>query len=206
MPAIFINYRVGANHADADVLYDELSRRFGDGSVFLASRSIRPGDQFDHVIDDALRQCDVLLAIVGPGWAVTNQYPRPDWVHFEINSMLRQNKKIIPIVIEDAKMPDYEDLPRDIKDFANIHSLSLRHYTLAVDLARIAHEVEQAVPALRGRKRNDAAKDSTSTVDRGTATVESQDRSGAIFNAKSHGNKNTINQAYNITNNERGQQ
>jgi hypothetical protein len=199
MPVVFINYRVEPNHADADVLYDEFGRNFGSDSAFMASRSIRPGNKFNEVIDKALRECQVLLAIVGPRWSVANPSPRMDWVHFEINSMLRQGKTIIPILIEEAKMPDVVDLPPDIKEFAHIHGLPLHHYALTVDLARIVAEVERTVPALSGLRQHKPVEDPGTEAVKAPADPDSEDHSGPTFKTKVRGKKNEIYQADVIT-------
>jgi len=67
----------------------ELAERFGPDAVFRASRSIPPGADFTREILDSLRQCHVLLAVMGPGWLAAGRRAGAhsgdvDWVHREI--------------------------------------------------------------------------------------------------------------------------
>jgi hypothetical protein len=64
---VFVNYRVREQGGFATLLHRELSARFGAGQVFLASRSIPPGDDFIEHIFGTLRRCEILLAVMGPG-------------------------------------------------------------------------------------------------------------------------------------------
>jgi hypothetical protein len=50
MPIVFVNYRVQEDPGYATLLHRELTQRFGVDSVFLASRSIRAGDDYTHEV------------------------------------------------------------------------------------------------------------------------------------------------------------
>jgi hypothetical protein len=64
MPKIAISYR----RADSDVtgrIFDRLVQRYGKNSVFRDIDSIPFGIDFRKVVNNALRDTDVLIAIVG---------------------------------------------------------------------------------------------------------------------------------------------
>jgi hypothetical protein len=65
---IFLNYRTGDGEDTASLIYQELSRRFGRDQVFLASRSIPPGENYVRKLPTAVRDSKVLLAVIGPRW------------------------------------------------------------------------------------------------------------------------------------------
>jgi len=68
VPAIFINYRNGDEEATATAIDQELRRRFGRDQVFRASRSIPPGEDYVPALLTAVRDSEVLLAVVGSRW------------------------------------------------------------------------------------------------------------------------------------------
>ncbi|MFD7658610.1 toll/interleukin-1 receptor domain-containing protein [Actinosynnema sp. NPDC059797] len=65
---VFVSYRTGDGDWAATLIARELESRFGADRVFLASRTIRPGDDFTEQIDRWLARSDVLLAVIGPRW------------------------------------------------------------------------------------------------------------------------------------------
>jgi hypothetical protein len=64
---IFICYRREDTAANAGRLADALVERFGRNSVFMDVDTIEPGVDFNDEIDRAIGQCDVLIALIGPG-------------------------------------------------------------------------------------------------------------------------------------------
>jgi hypothetical protein len=52
-------------------LYDWVAREFGSGDVFMDVDTIHPGADFTAALSAALAACDVLLAVIGKDWLVT---------------------------------------------------------------------------------------------------------------------------------------
>ena len=159
VPKVFINFR-GRDQAGYAALLDrELTEQFGAGSVFLSSRSILPGDDFETEIVGNLKQCTVLLAIVGPEWLAWvekvnaakedwDTYDRTvDWVHREIAEAFAAGLRVIPILVEGALMPNAEELPKDIAAMSRCQYLRLHHRNVPHDLARIVEEVSRLLPS-----------------------------------------------------------
>jgi len=74
--------------------------------------SIKLGDDSVQVITAAVGSCDVLLALIGQEWlTVTNEHGRrrlddpDDFVRLEIEAALVRNVRVIPILVEGARMP-----------------------------------------------------------------------------------------------------
>ncbi len=61
MAGVFVNYRVLEQPGYATLLHHELAARFGADRVFLASRSLRAGDDFESAVFAHLRRPQVLL-------------------------------------------------------------------------------------------------------------------------------------------------
>jgi len=76
--------------------------------VFLADESVREGEKLTPTIQEAVRECDLFTLMWSAG-----AKGRP-WVHQEIGAALSQKKKILPILLDDSKLPDNL---RDVKYF-----------------------------------------------------------------------------------------
>src|SRR5262249_9185417 len=123
---------------------------------FLASRSIRPGEDFVHGIRDSLHQCLVLLAVIGPRWlesggrnTVVGDFDRGhDWVHWEIAEAFARGIRVIPILIDDADLPGEASLPESIARLARCQYVRLRHHSIDSDLAQLVNVLRRTLPAL----------------------------------------------------------
>lgn len=65
MAKIFINYRRDDDPSAATRVRDALAASFGESNVFLDVDNVLAGQRFDKELDNALSQCDVLIAIIG---------------------------------------------------------------------------------------------------------------------------------------------
>src|SRR5215471_5118129 len=65
---VFISYRRQESSGITGRLYDRLAGRFGDDQVFMDVDTIALGADFTQVITQAVSNCTVLLAVIGPGW------------------------------------------------------------------------------------------------------------------------------------------
>ena len=109
---IFISYRRDETAYAAGWLYDRLAEHYGGGQVFKDVDSIELGDDFVEVINGAVGSCDVLLALVGDEWlTITDAGGRRrlddphDFVRLEIEAALARNVRVIPILVDGARMP-----------------------------------------------------------------------------------------------------
>src|SRR5919201_1232536 len=117
--AIFISYRRQDSPGYAGRLYDALAARLGEERVFIDVGAIEPGADFPQQINEAVRSCDVLLAVIGPEWAtVTDARGRrrvddpDDFVVIEVGTALREpDVKVIPVLVDGARMPMQDELP-----------------------------------------------------------------------------------------------
>lgn len=158
MAGVFISYR-SDDAAWAIVLDRELSARFGGNQVFLATRSIRPSENFIDRIFQTVRSSSVLLAVIGPAWLAADKNGQrridddTDWVRREIAEALAAEIPIIPILTDDAIRPNAADLPDDIKRLGYCQALRLHHYNASYDLMRILDELTKLLPDLSIRQR-----------------------------------------------------
>ncbi len=132
--AIFISYRRDDTEGEAGRLFDDLTRSFGERSVFMDVDGINPGMDFRKAIDENVASCGVLLAMIGPTWSTiqNNAGERRlddanDFVRLEIASALARNIAVIPVLVHNAKMPRPDELPENLKDLAFRNSVEITH-------------------------------------------------------------------------------
>jgi len=65
-PRIFISYRRSDTRHLAGRLSDRLEEQFPGAHVFMDVDAIEPGADFAASIQEAVTQCDVLIAMIGP--------------------------------------------------------------------------------------------------------------------------------------------
>src|SRR6266566_424500 len=133
MAQIFISYRRHDTAYVAATLNDKLQQHFGPNSVFFDVDNIPLGVDFREHIGNAVGQCDVLLVIIGDQWLgpLNSQGKRriddpSDYVRIEIESALKRNIPIIPVLVEEATMPAPADLPDAIQSLAFRNAAEIR--------------------------------------------------------------------------------
>jgi len=133
MAQIFISYRRHDSAYLAATLSDKLQQHFGPNSVFFDVDNIPLGVDFREYIGNAVGQCDVLLVIIGDQWMgpVDSQGKRriddpSDYVRIEIESALKRNIPVIPVLVEEATMPSPADLPPAIVSIAFRNAAEIR--------------------------------------------------------------------------------
>lgn len=121
-PSIFISYRRVDSSDVTGRIYDQLVSRFGNDAVFKDVDSIPLGDEFREVIGTAVRRCKVVLVIIGEKWLEVKdddgglRLANPnDYVRIEIETGLEHAYKVIPVVVQNTRMPTEKDLPDNLK-------------------------------------------------------------------------------------------
>ncbi len=152
--AIFISYRRDDSEGEAGRLFDDLTRAFGENSIFMDVTGINPGLDFRKAIDDNVASCGVLLAVIGPTWATITgsagerRLDDPDdFVRLEIASALARDIAVIPVLVHDAKMPHPDQLPDNLKDLAYRNSVEITHARWNSDVQLLIEALGQYVAA-----------------------------------------------------------
>ncbi len=87
---------------------------FGRGQVFRDIYGIPPGSDFHAVLAEALKRCEVLLAIIGRGWATSSLSSSEDYVRMEIEAALSRRIVVIPVLVEGSQLPRADDIPSSL--------------------------------------------------------------------------------------------
>lgn len=156
---IFISYRVQDTSADTGRLVDSLKQVFSEDQIFMDIEKLEPGVDFRMALAKSLETCDVLFAVIGPEWIGTkdtNGNPRikqsEDWVRIELETALKRDIRIIPVLVRGASLPATEDLPESLYALLN-------RQTYEISNKRWAYDTEQLIIFLKKigflPKRND---------------------------------------------------
>lgn len=134
MRTIFISYRREDAEGQAGRLFDDLTQHFGSSAVFMDVAGIEPGRDFRRVIDEKVASCGVLLALIGKDWLTAadkdgkRRLDDPlDFVRLEAASALKRDIPVIPVLVQDAAMPNAAQLPADLADLAYRNGVELTH-------------------------------------------------------------------------------
>jgi len=122
MARIFLSYRRDDAAYATSIVQEKLAEHFGSESVFLDIDNIRIGDDFRERLQEAVSQCDVLLAMISDNWldAAYEAGPKKgtrrlddpgDFVRIEIEAALQRRIPVVPVLLGKALMPAEEHLP-----------------------------------------------------------------------------------------------
>ena len=133
MSKILISYR---REDSADVtgrIYDRLIQQFGREAVFKDVDSIPLGADFRIHLDAQVAKCDVFLAVIGRDWMKKrgskskSRLDEPeDFVRIEIESALRREIPVIPVLVSGVSIPSAERLPASIQDLSYRNGIAVR--------------------------------------------------------------------------------
>jgi hypothetical protein len=143
---VFISYRREDSAGHAGRVHDRLGREFGRDLLFMDVDGISFGANFVKVLGEKVATCDVLLAIIGPGWVDARdengqrRLDNPDdFVRIEIAAALKRDIPVIPILLEGVEIPKAHQLPDDLKDLALRQALNVRHASFHADMDKLIH-------------------------------------------------------------------
>jgi len=126
---IFINYRREDTAPNASRIYEWLAERYGDEQVFMDVDTIEPGLDWMQAIDRAVGSADLVLALIGTDWL--NEFERrgfetDDPMRHELETALaREDIRVIPLLVNGAKMPPSTELPPSLASLARRHALEI---------------------------------------------------------------------------------
>jgi hypothetical protein len=149
MPGIFISYRHGDCSGWARCLFADLARRFGADLVFMDTQEDIPrGAEFPSVLERALQDCNVLLALISPQWisctcadGSRRLDAADDWVRTEIAMALRREILVVPVLLGGAPLPGEDQLPADLLGLLRRQAAEITGTRWDFDIERLIADV-----------------------------------------------------------------
>lgn len=147
---IFISYR-RADTADFTVaLYNELCKHFQEDRLFKDINNIAPGLEFGQVLNGALDQAVVVLAVIGPEYisgSGTRLFDPADWVRQELAVSLQRGLRVVPILANGAELPSEAQLPPDLHPLRKRQVARIDNQSFQYDVATLANAIRDLIPA-----------------------------------------------------------
>jgi hypothetical protein len=148
---IFISYRrddaAGYSHA----IHDRLADHLGGDQLFMDVHDIAPGADFARRLRDVVQGCEVVVALIGKRWVGEREgqpariHDERDWVRIEVAEALRRGIRVIPVLLDGARLPAAEDLPDDLQGLRLLNSMEVRTTRLDADVRDLVGATVQAV-------------------------------------------------------------
>jgi hypothetical protein len=150
---VFLSYRREDAAGYAGRLYDSLASRLADADVFMDVSDIEPGVDFTVAIAEAVGSCDVMLALIGRRWlsATTVEGRRrlddpDDYVVIETAAALERDVRVIPVLIDGARMPSAHELPERLRGLARRNAVELSTVSWHTDVEALLASLRRLSP------------------------------------------------------------
>ena len=132
MPTIFLSYRRSDSLEETTRIKKFISGYFGENVIFRDQESIPAGSDFREIINDALKDCVAMIAVIGETWlsAIDETGERrlddaKDWVRIELESALAKYIPVVPVLVQNATIPKPEELPSKMEKLAFRNAVKL---------------------------------------------------------------------------------
>ncbi len=155
MQRIAISYRRSDSTAIAGRIADRLAATYGRPAVFIDVDSVPLGTDFRKRIQEVWTEIAVLLVVIGPSWLGIEQgaaagriHKRDDPVRIEVETALKREIAVIPVLVDGASMPSAGHLPKSLRAFADRNAAEVdggRDFHVHMD------RLIQAIDAIVGR-------------------------------------------------------
>ena len=155
---IFINYRRGDEPGFTQALLGRLEQAFPAERLFIDVDNIPPGEDFVRMLESQVAQCDAMLTVIGTNWlAATDERggrrldDPNDFVRIEIESALKQGKRVIPVLVHQARMPHPDELPEAIRPLSQRNAVRLTHERFRSDVQGLIKALQGAIDEVASR-------------------------------------------------------
>jgi TIR domain len=146
---IFISYRRDDSSGQAGRVFDRLEREFGRDRLFMDVDAVPLGVDFMKVLREEVAKCSALLAVIGPRWldACDEQGIRrldnpKDFVRVELAAALQRAIPVIPILLDGARVPKADRLPKELEALTLRNALDIRHVSFGSDMHKLIRALE----------------------------------------------------------------
>src|SRR5580658_4486119 len=156
---IFINYRRGDEPGFTQALLGRLEQAFPAERLFIDVDNIPPGEDFVRMLESQVAQCDAMLTVIGNNWLDAaderggRRLDNPnDFVRIEIESALKLGKRVIPVLVHQARMPHPDELPEAIRPLSQRNAVRLTHERFRSDVQGLIKALQGAIEDVASRR------------------------------------------------------
>lgn len=149
---IFMSYRRQDSEWVSLSLFNALKQQFPNDGIFKDFNSIKAGDDFTKALESNLASCDVLLVVIGMEWlsakdesGVQRIFNPGDYVCLEIATAIEKGKKVIPVLINNTRMPAADALPDRIKELHKLQAVRVNSSNFEMDVFSLANAIRESI-------------------------------------------------------------
>jgi CheY-like chemotaxis protein len=147
---VFVSYQ------RADTLYAAhavgYALRLAGHEAFVDTGSISRGEHYIQVISTAVSNAHVMLAMVGADFTWARLSEPTSVVAFEWRRAQFHGSGVVPVLVDDGKIPPDESLPPELRWFTKRDAYTLRAASLSADIKTLVDDI----PLLAGNPRRAA--------------------------------------------------
>lgn len=155
---IFISYRISDTNQFVARIDNDLTKEFGHESVFRDKTRIRGGEQWPEEIEQNANSRPIMLVVIGKAWTSAaftegkyKGFPRlhdpDDWVRKEISIALSTGKIVIPVLVDEAAMPDSTWLSNfGLDNLADFQAVRIRTDDYQSDFRQLVTRLKEERP------------------------------------------------------------
>lgn len=142
-----------------------LRSHFPKDHVFHDVKAIPAGVQFKKHLREKLATSDVILILIDSDWLDVKKGRKrrldieDDPVRMEIETAIAHKLELIPVLIEDAKLPRHSDLPESLRPIRKCHTAELTAVNDETDIKRLIDAIETALKRRTAQHKDDAEKE-----------------------------------------------
>jgi uncharacterized membrane protein YhaH (DUF805 family) len=152
-PIVFISYRRSdSQHATGRLRSRLVPRHFSDPEVFMDVSDIDKGADFVQTLNQQLASCQVALVVMGKAWVSSTgadghrRIDDPgDYVAREVAACMKRGIPVIPVLVDEAKMPNATELPDSLKTLTSRNATFLLHERFEQDADALARDIKRLV-------------------------------------------------------------
>ncbi|NJL29318.1 MAG: AAA family ATPase [Thermoanaerobaculia bacterium] len=130
-PLVYFSYRLAGSREHAQRLAEAL-RAQNQVDVF-ADADILPASHWPTALQDALDRASAIIVLIDRDWLrYQDDWGRrriddpEDWVHKEVSQALNRIPNLLPVLVEDARMPPQKALPDELELLSERQATRLR--------------------------------------------------------------------------------
>ena len=122
--------------------------------------SVPLGIDFVEHVTEQIGKCSAVIVMIGKQWQTIKDKKRrrrldndDDLVRAEIRAALQQKIPVIPVTVQNAAMPQAEDLPDDIRLLARRNGIDLSATRWTTDVERLIKELDRVMKPSSGSEK-----------------------------------------------------
>ena len=147
---VFISYRRRDAPDQARLLRKYFADRYKDKNVFFDTEAISVGANWASEVEQRVRDCDVLVAVIGPRWVELikeNAIEEVDHVRKEIALALEHGKMVAPVCVGGAQKPDVKQMHWQVRPMMDYNAEVLSDSFKDAEIKRLLNSIEAAFSA-----------------------------------------------------------